>query len=312
MTSLHQTFKVFVLLYSFQLLRSLRLSRPTQTARQWYLRSASIPWDDLGYEFGAPRWHRSMGTMPVYRTSNPLTSNDTRLLPIFPLDDGCTFPTGVFPLHIFAMPYRSMMNDIISAHDRTGAEKLFGICMSDGKGGVAEVGVGLEIVDRDLKPDGRQLVSTVCRQRFVVTRIVQEEPYIIAEVKYACDDVDVPNSDSPEEISDELSLLEVEIMQYLTDIIALSNSLQVYGSQKVEMPQKITLLSPKNHAIRKSVATLFSFAVSNYLNLDAKDKQILLQAPSLQARLKRLKALLLPSRDALLQKAGEQEENTLQ
>lgn len=253
-----------------------------------------------------------MGTMPVYRTPNPLTSNETRLLPIFPLDDGCTFPTGVFPLHIFAMPYRSMMNDLFAANDRTGAEKLFGICMSDGKGGLAEVGVGLEIVDRDLKPDGRQLVSTVCRQRFVVTRIVQEEPYIIAEVKYACDDVDVPNADSPEEISEELSLLEVEITQYLTDIIALSNSLQVYGSQKVEMPQKISLLSPKAHAIRKSVASLFSFAVSDFLNLDAKDKQILLQAPSLQARLKRLKALLLPSRDALLQKAGEREENTLQ
>lgn len=263
---------------------------------------------DFEYEFNQPRWYRSMGTRPVYSTSTPLCSNDRRLMPIFPLDDGCAFPTGVMPLHIFAFPYRQMMNDLFVANDKTGAEKLFGICMSDGKGGLAEIGTGLEIVDRTLKPDGRQMVSTVCRQRFKVLRVVQEEPYVVAEVEYGLADVDVPSVESPDEISSSLMDLEKEILQNLVDVVALSKMLSVYGKQTdVELPAKIVLLSPKSHAIRKGVAELHSFAIADFLNLDSQERQVLLQAPTLDFRLRKLRSLLQPSRNLLLAKMAEKE-----
>jgi hypothetical protein len=35
-----------------------------------------------------------------------------------------------------------------------------------------------------LYSDGRQFVDNVCRQKFRIRRIVQEEPYLVAEVEY--------------------------------------------------------------------------------------------------------------------------------
>lgn len=261
---------------------------------------------DENFEFNQPRWHRSMGARPVYKCSNPLTSKDVRVLPIFPLDDGCALPTCVMPLNIFAMPYRTMMNDIVSKHFNSGSEQLFGIVMSDGKGGLAEIGTSLEIVERVLKPDGRQLVSSVSRQRFKILRVVQEEPYITCEVEYGIEDVDIPPSESVEEISAELSNLENELYQCLVDIISLSNSLEIYGKREpVEMPDKISLLSPKAHVFRKQVASLFSFAISDFLFIDNKERQVLLQSSTLEHRLKRIKKILMESRQALLSKMTE-------
>ena len=248
-----------------------------------------------------------MGATPVYESPNLLTSTERKLLPIFPLDDGCALPTSSLPLHIFAFPYRAMMNDVYSAHDKTGAERLIGVCMSDGKGGLAEIGTGLEIVDRVLKPDGRQLVSTVCRQRFKVLRVVQEEPYVVAEVEYGVEDCDVPSSESTDDLSPELQASEREVYQYLVDIVSLSKTLGIYGKSTVEIPPKLLLLSPQKHAIRKSVCSLFSFACSDFLNIENSERQVLLQAPTLEFRLRRLRRNLQPSRDALLQRMAEKE-----
>ena len=185
------------------------------------------------YEFDSTRWYRSMGTKPVYKSSNPISSPDIRLLPIFPLNDACVCPTGVMPLNIFAAPYLRMMNDLCDKRavsdagmvlgDSSGAKAtaddppLFGICMSDTLGGIAEVGVGLEIINRKVFGAGidRQMLTTVARQRFKVRRVVQEEPYIVAEVEYGCEDVDIPGPESPDDISSEVCQLEREVHQIL-------------------------------------------------------------------------------------------------
>lgn len=256
------------------------------------------------FEFESPRWYRSLGSRPVYNQQNPVTSADIQTISIFPLDNGVAIPTGVVPLNIFAPQYVQMINDLYAM---PGRERLFGLVMSDGKGGLAEIGTGLEIVHRDKKADGRQLLSTVCRQRFIIRKIVQEEPYIIAEVAYGLDDLDIPVSESPLEIPDETSDLEKEVYQTLVDVVSLSNKLDVYG-EAVNLPDKIQLLSPKNHMIRKTVASLFSFAVSDYLNISASERQVLLQSPTLHSRLRRLRNLLTQSRDALIAKLGEKGE----
>lgn len=256
------------------------------------------------YEFGEPRWHRSLGSRPVYTQPNPASSSDIQFLSIFPLDDGVAMPTGLLPLNIFAPQYVQMMNDL---HATPGRERLFGLVMSDGNGGLAEIGTGLEVVHREKKPDGRQLLTCVCRHRFKIRKVVQDEPYVICEVEYAIEDADVPPSESPLEIPDETADLEKEVAQTLIDVVSLSNKLDVYG-EPVNLPDKISLLSPKSHAIRKSVASLFSFAVSDYLNISATERQVLLQSPTLHGRLRRLRGLLTASRDALIAKLGEKGE----
>lgn len=112
-----------------------------------------------------------------------------RRLALFPFDDGQAFPTGTFPLNIFVMKFRMMMNDICSNINTS--EKMFGIVCSDGKDGLCSIGTGVEILDRKLMDDGRQIISTVCRSRFKIINIVQEEPYLIADVDYDVQDLDI-------------------------------------------------------------------------------------------------------------------------
>ena len=122
----------------------------------------------------------------TFDNSTNLMSPNIRRLALFPFDDGQAFPTGTFPLNIFVMKFRMMMNDIYGSND-----KLFGIVCSDGRDGLCSVGTSVEIVDRKLLDDGRQILSTVCRSRFKIINIVQEEPYIIAEVDYDVPDLDI-------------------------------------------------------------------------------------------------------------------------
>ena len=61
--------------------------------------------------------------------SKDIASTSTiKELPLFPFDFGSAFPTGQFPLNIFVMHFRQMMNDIQFT------DKLFGIVISDGEG----------------------------------------------------------------------------------------------------------------------------------------------------------------------------------
>ena len=71
---------------------------------------------------------------------------ERRLLPLFPLDDGQCFPTGTQPLHLFMMPFRMMMNDIQES------DKMFGIVMSNGQGGLCEIGTAVENIHRGRCP----------------------------------------------------------------------------------------------------------------------------------------------------------------
>ena len=93
------------------------------------------------------------------------------------------------------------------------------------------------------------------------------------------------------------------------DIVSLSNKLNIYGKDEVSLPEKLCLLSPQRHAIRKNVCSLYSFAVSDFLNIAQSERQVLLQAPTVQYRLRRLRGLLLPSRGALMSKLGDKGED---
>lgn len=66
-------------------------------------------------------------------------------------------------------------------------------------------------------------MRVVGRQRFKIKRILQEDPYMIAEVEYGVRDIDVPSPESSDELASDLSNMEREVHQIVVDIIALFN-----------------------------------------------------------------------------------------
>lgn len=196
----HTALKIFYLWLRYRCLESLKIS-----------------------EFNVPRWYRSSSGLIIQQNEvNPMQSENIQTLPLFPLDDGNIFPLGMMPMHIFVMKYRQMINDL---YDRTrnNDQKIFGMICSDGKGGLCEIGTSVEIIDRSLFPDGRQYLNVLGRQRFKIIKILEEEPYLLAEVHMGIEDIDVPTFESLEEIPKDTLDLEMEVFQLVSDIITLSN-----------------------------------------------------------------------------------------
>jgi hypothetical protein len=225
------------------------------------------------------------------------------------------------PLHIFAMQYRLMMNDIQQT------DKMLGIVMSDGKGGLCEVGTACENVMQKLLPDGRQLLENICRQRFRILKIVQETPYIIAEVEYGLVDEDIVKAESlrTPELPPTLCNLEKEVFQSLSDVISLTNKVNQYEANRlpvgldvgaknpgkiptVEMSEAVLLLSPNRHMFRLQVASDFSFAVCDMIGGSPRMRQLLLESDTLTLRLARAKRALNGVRTFLMKRLTEFEE----
>ena len=239
--------------------------------------------------------------------------SEIRTLPLFPFDDGQAFPTGKMPLHLFMMPFRMMLNDI---QDK---DRMFGIVMSDGKGGICEIGTAVENIRRELLPDGRQILDNVCRQRFRILKIVQEEPYMIAEVEYGLVDNDVTDAEEATgELPPALCVLEKEVYQCLNDVINLTN--MIYMQQDtlsnmkqdtkpaVQISEAVQLLSPQKHLFRLTAASDFSFAVADMIGASPVLRQMWLQTSTVELRLRRIRSALKGARGYLMEEASKFEE----
>lgn len=201
-------------------------------------------------------------------------------------------------MNIFVMKYRMMMNDIHSA------DKMFGIVMSDRQGGFCQIGTCVEICRRDLQADGQQLLLNVCRQRFRILNISNEEPYMIANVEYGIVDDDVAAAAATDgELPKELCDLEKEVYQALLDVVNIAAHLKSSGDNTLfdtTMSESVDSLSPKKHPFRLQVASDFSFAICDMLGVSPRLRQLLLEAQTLKERLEMLKTLLVRARTLLL------------
>ena len=110
------------------------------------------------------------------------------------------------------------------------------------------------------------------------------------------------------ELNDNIIFLEKEIYQILCDAISLTNKLFEEensvgvnrGGAVLDISDAVKLLSPQKHFFRSSVATDFSFAVSDMINASPRLKQLLLEDDNLESRLVKIKKLLVNSRSYLL------------
>jgi hypothetical protein len=200
----------------------------------------------------------------------------------------------------------------------------------------------------------------VCRQRFRILKIIQVEPYLIADVAYGFSgmymchlfshvafmysehygpivstahciffifsfffflwqhlDVDVLEAElNGGELSDNVLNMEREIYQILCDVISLTNKLFEEensdginrGDAVLGLSSAVKLLSPQKHLFRLSVASDFSFAVSDMIGASSRLKQLLLQSNRLDSRLLKIKTALINARSFLIDRIDAYDE----
>jgi Lon protease-like protein len=152
-------------------------------------------------------------------------------------------------------------------------------------------------------PDGRILTINEGGERFRVLKVTREGTqmeYIKALVEYVDDD----------DIDEDISSLEVRVWMLLTQVLSLSNTL--YG-KSLDLKDRIKQLAPetgdssevsgsadaeetdeadKEELTQVQRQRLFSFAVSQVLDMPLRDQQLMLQSRNTVERLSKQIALL--------------------
>lgn len=125
---------------------------------------------------------------------SPSDAQTTRLA-LFPLDV-VLVPGLVLPLHIFEARYRQLLRDVLAAPEREfGVVAHDGRMSSDGRAHWFPTGTSARVSDVDALPDGRSDITTVGHRRFSVVRVLEHDPYIVAEVTWLDEDTDTANTE---------------------------------------------------------------------------------------------------------------------
>ncbi len=179
-----------------------------------------------------------------------------QILPLFPLNV-VLFPRAPLPLHIFEERYKQMVAAVLEG------EGLFGVICTDGEG-AARTGCCAKIVKIiNRYDDGRMDILTVGVRRFRIARVLREEAYLQARVRYFGDDA---AGDLPELVDRCLRLFH-----------------DIYQSTPGNLPRD---------ELERSSTTVVSFYVAFFSDLALKQKQRLLELTNPEARLRQIHAAL--------------------
>lgn len=181
--------------------------------------------------------------------------NRTMEMPIFPLNNVVLFPGMMLPLHIFEMRYREMIGRCLE-------EKIpFGVTLiEEGQevGAVARphpIGTAARIVRSERLEDGHMNITTVGTQRFRILELHREHSYLTAHVTQH------PVTNGATRQAAELSdRVRPQIIEYV-ELLAKASKTKLQLDRLPEDP--LTL----------------AFLVAISLQVSAKDKQRLLEAP---------------------------------
>jgi len=196
---------------------------------------------------------------------------ETRVIPIFPLPY-VQFPGALTPLQIFEPRYRKMLKDVREA------DKTFGIIYrNDEVLNQAEhlprgsIGCTVEIVVVHPLPDGRSNILCVGGKRYRLLNYIEGEPYLQAEVEFFDDDP----------VFDDLSVMAERARKLFQRLLAASRKLKDEierdGGEIPELPEDEQALS---------------FIVTAYLDIDANQKQELLELTDTSRRLRQVNTIL--------------------
>jgi ATP-dependent Lon protease len=148
-----------------------------------------------------------------------------------------------------------MISDVLQS------DKCFGILRIDPRTGtIAMTGCMIEILEVDPLEDGRMNIEGVGRQRYELLKVVNDAPYIIAEVRLL-----------PEiEPEPQAILLADEVKQALQEVIRLSGKLKPQSFSLQEFPEDPSTLA---------------FYVPATLYASVEDQQKILEMNSVMERL---------------------------
>lgn len=147
-------------------------------------------------------------------------------LPIFPLNT-VLFPGAALPLHIFEDRYRIMIGECIAG------DREFGVCLlrkGEEVGAPSEphdIGTTARITSVQRLEDGRMNIMCKGVSRFHVQRIVEQTPYLIAEVAIL-----EPRTSEDERTTDLAQTAAALFAEYIRLTLAISNQ----WSRAIETP----------------------------------------------------------------------------
>ena len=192
-----------------------------------------------------------------------------RELPLFPLHV-VLFPGVPLPLHIFEPRYRQMLTDIRVSNN------LFGLAYFDPTIATTEVppaghvGCVAEVTETQTFPDGRSNILTLGVIRYRIESYIERgDPYLVAQVSYFEDD------DEDEEL---LTAPARDVAETFTRI---AQAVRTINDERAVLPD-ISNTEPQR----------LSFLVAAAMEIDADEKQELLELTSTSVRLERLRDML--------------------
>lgn len=184
-------------------------------------------------------------------------------IPLFPLNV-VLMPGMPMPLHIFEERYKQMVNECME--DRS----EFGMVLAD-EGGTRNVGCTARIVELVQQyEDGRLVILVEGSQRFKLNNILTGKPYYVGEVEYLEDE-------APEE---DVSALAEECVALLERVIEAATD----GGVGIE-------IEPPYRGL--------SFAIAGRIEFDLETRQRILELPTEEQRLRKVRELLVDAAEKL-------------
>ena len=222
----------------------------------------------------------------------------TDRMPIFPLGT-VLYPGLILPLHIFEERYRRLVRDLVALPDD--AERRFGVVAiregrevgGDGVRALHGVGCTAELRQVEAYEDGRFDVVTVGTTRFRLVTLDTSMPYLQGEVEFL-----------PELPGDSSSVLAASVgtvfAAYRSALLYAQASITARYESEPDEEDDATSEDEAGPAPRAAAGELelpedvgvLSYLVAAAMILDLPDKQDLLAAPDVTARLRAELALL--------------------
>ena len=190
-------------------------------------------------------------------------------LPVFPLPV-VLFPSVPLPLHIFEPRYRQMLTDIRVTNNLFGVNYFDASTATNAVPPAGHVGCVAEVTETQSFADGRSNILTLGVVRYRIESYVERgDPYLVAKVSYFEDN---------DEDETALAGPTKEVAEAFTRI---AQAVRTINDERATLPD-ISDTEPQR----------LSFLVAAAMEIEAEEKQEMLELRSTFERLERLRAML--------------------
>ncbi len=192
-----------------------------------------------------------------------------RELPLFPLPV-VLFPGVPMPFHIFESRYQQMLSDVRASNNLFGVSYFDASASDQDRPPIGHVGCAAEVVEVQQMPDGRSNILTVGLIRYRLEAYAErDESYLIGQVSFFED-----------EAEDE-KLLEQRARKVSELFTRIARAVRSINDERASLPE-----------LPEAQPERLSFLVAGAMEMEAEDKQQLLELLSTAKRLQRIRDLL--------------------